>query len=247
MSAFAAVHKTASAYEWRVVGYTCHDIDTSFLMELSEFRGRILYADGRRPWFLQSDGRYADDDALDSQSFHITVRKGGDLVGYIRIRLLPERSQSSLGRVVTERQFEAILTEMRVARSDCLEVSRWIVAPSERGTLVAPTLVVSAWAVGRWLGKRCLLAAVGKRGGQVTMLARFGGQIPGGVDANFIAEYDDELVMMHFDLPCPPARVVAKLSAVQRLLRLADRPGEQSELDRSCYGRGRPSPALSGL
>ncbi len=32
-------------------------------------------------------------------------------------------------------------------------------------------------------------------------LARFGGQNSGGIDAKFIAEYDDELVMMHFELP----------------------------------------------
>jgi hypothetical protein len=114
---------------------------------------------------------------------------------------------------------------MRLTRNDCLEVSRWIVAPSARGTAVAATLVVSAWAVGRWLGKRRLLATVGTRDGQVRMLARFGGQIVQGIDVKFIAEYDDELVTMQFDLNHPPPRVAAQLSTVGRLLKIADRPG----------------------
>ena len=78
-------------------------------------------------------------------------------------------------------------------RNDCLEVSRWMVAPSARGTTVAPNLVVSAWVVGRWLGKRRLFATVGMRDRQVTMLTRFGGQVIDSFDAKFIAEYDDEL------------------------------------------------------
>jgi predicted GNAT family N-acyltransferase len=238
MTGFAVARKTAPVYQWRLVASAgCTEADPSALRELSEFRGRILYAEGRRPGFQRNDGRYADDDPLDSQSFHITVRTAGGLVGYTRIRPLPdEYAQSSLGRLVTKGQLEAVLKEMRLVRHDCLEVSRWIVAPSARGTAVAPTLVVSAWAVGKWLGKRRLLATVGARDGQVTMLARFGGQVLQSVNAKFIAEYDDELAMMHFDLNCPPPRVTAKLSAVRRLLQLADSPLDQSESGRhSCF------------
>jgi hypothetical protein len=121
------------------------------------------------------------------------------------------------------------MEEMRLARTDCLEVSRWIVAPSARATAVGVTLVVSCWAVGRWLGKRCLLATVGTRDGQATMLGRFGGQILRSIDAQFIAEYDDEVVTMYFDLNHPPSRVTAQLSAVGRLLKLVDSPVEQSD------------------
>jgi hypothetical protein len=76
-------------------------------------------------------------------------------------RYLGVLSKVPLGHLVTKRQFEAALEEVRLTEDDCLEVSRWIVAPCARGTAVAPTLVVSAWAVGRWLGKRRLLATVG--------------------------------------------------------------------------------------
>jgi hypothetical protein len=230
MTSPAVAREPASAYQWHVVpSGACTGTDPVVLAELSEFRGRILYANGRRPRFRREGGGYADDDPLDPRSFHITVRTDGNLVGYTRIRPLPDYSQSYIGRLVTRGQFEAALEKMRLARNDCLEVSRWIVAPSARGTAVAPTLVVSAWAVGRWLGKRCLLATVGTRDGQVRMLGRFGGQILQGIDAKFIAEYDDELVTMQFDLNHPPPRVAAQLRTVGRLLKIADSPVEQSD------------------
>jgi hypothetical protein len=221
----AVSREPASAFEWDVVPSAgCAGTDPALLMELSEFRGRVLYANGRRPRFRREDGRYADDDPLDPRSVHITVRRDRDLVGYTRIRPLPEYSQSSIGRLVTRFQFEAAMQEMRLARNDCLEVTRWIVAPSARGTAVGPTLVVSGWAVGRWLGKRRLLATVGTRDGQVRMLGRFGGEILHSIDTTFVAEYDDELVTMYFDLNHPPPRVEAQLSTVGRLLRLTEGP-----------------------
>jgi hypothetical protein len=215
--------KTATAFDWQlVVPVDLTESDRSVFAEISEFRGRILYADGRRPRFRQEHGRYGDDDPLDSQSFHVVVRGEGGMVGYIRVRRLPEHSQSSLGRLATAREFEEALGEMRVTRTDCLEVSRWIVAPAARGTAVASMLVVSAWAIGRWLGKRRLLASVGLRDGQAAMLARYGGRILQSIDAKLIAEYDDEVATMQFELACPPPCVAAKLDLAGRLLRLED-------------------------
>jgi hypothetical protein len=240
MTGFAATRKLASAYEWRVVRpATREGINPSTLAELSEFRGRILYADGRRPRFRQERGDYADDDPLDSSSFHVTARSGGDLVGYIRVRPLTDYSQSSLRLLVTQSQFEVALEQIRLTPDDCLEVSRWIVAPGARGTDVGATLVVSAWAIGRWVGKRRLLATVGTRDGQAAMLARFGGQVLRGINPKLIAEYDDELAVMQFDLNDPPPRVATKLSAVGRLLNLPDTRLQESE-----HGRYALSTAL---
>jgi hypothetical protein len=145
--------------------------------------------------------------------------------------------------LVTKGQLEAVLEEMRLVRNDCLEVSRWIVAPSARGTVVVPTLVLSAWAGGRWLGKRRLLATAGTRDGQSIVLARFGGQVLHSLGAKFITEYDDELTVMHFDLNFPPPRVAAKLGVVRRLLQLTGSPVEQSESGRDCcFQRGTSCP-----
>ena len=220
MTSLLVAPNTASTYEWDLVSPAGKGSDPFVLRELSEFRGRILYAGGRRPRFRRAGGGYADDDRLDSRSFHVTARMSGDLVGYLRLRPIPEDSQSFLERLATRPQLEAALKEMRLTPNDCLEVSRWIVAPCARGTAVASTLVVSAHAVGRWLGKRRLLATVGLRDGQVSMLARFGGQVIHSVDAKFLEEYDDDVALMHFDLDSPPPRVAEKLDEAGRLLNL---------------------------
>jgi hypothetical protein len=69
-----------------------------------------------------------------------------------------------------------------------------------------------------------MLAAVGAREGQTTMLGRLGGQILRSIPAKFIEEYDDELVAMSFDLDHPSPRVAAQLVSVANLLKLTDRP-----------------------
>jgi hypothetical protein len=56
------------------------------------------------------------------------------------------------------------------------------------------------------------------------MLSRFGGQVLRSVEAKFIAEYDDELAAMHFDLNYPPPRVATVLDEVARLLKLPNGP-----------------------
>ncbi len=61
---------------------------------------------------------------------------------------------------------------------------------------------------------------VGSRDGQLGMLARSGGRAVHGVVTKFIAEYDDEVAAMQFDLDDPPPRVAARLEAVGRLLGL---------------------------
>jgi len=109
---------------------------------------------------------------------------------------------------------------MGVTSDDCLEVSRWTVAPEARGTAVGRTLVVAAWAIGRWLDKRRLVATVGNRDGQATMLTRYGGQFFPLCGPRYFAEYDDELAPMYFDLDQPPGRVASQLPLVAQLLKL---------------------------
>src|SRR4051812_13932254 len=121
MTGVTGARKTALVFAWRLFGSVgCAESDPSVLREISEFRGRILYAEGRRPSFRRKDGGYSDEDPLDSQSFHVTVRAAGDLVGYIRIRPIPEYSQSTLGMLITRPEFDGILEGMRLFEEDCL-------------------------------------------------------------------------------------------------------------------------------
>jgi len=224
-----ACSKEELDYRWQVVAPTTaigDDLPVSkatagFLAELSEFRGQILYADGRRPGFAREDGQYADDDPLDRESFHVTVRADGALIGCARVTLLSEYSRSFIGRRVGPRNLEAAVHLMNLARTDCTEAGRWIVAPSARGTVLGRTLLLSLWVIGQWLGKRCVFGAVGVRDGQSTMVGRWGGKVAPGIDPVFVKEYDDELSVMYFDLKHPPPRVAAHLRRVRRILNVS--------------------------
>jgi predicted GNAT family N-acyltransferase len=226
MTAGVVPRASAAFYRWYLLEPPGNATEVA---ELSEFRGRILHANGRRPLFSRPEGGFADDDPLDMGSFHVTVRTEGELVACIRIRPLPEHAKSSLTHLVTPAQLEGLLEGMRLAHDDCVEVGRWIVAPSVRGTAVARTLVVSCWAVARWLGKQCMLVTAGARDGQVIMLSRFGGQVLHAFHSRFLTEYDDEVSPMYFDLNQPPLRVTTQLESVEQLLNLRDRADRSAE------------------
>lgn len=213
-------------YRWQVVGpptgipdkFPVSEATGGFLAELSEFRGRILYADGRRPRFARDGGQYADDDPLDLESFHVTVRADDALIGCARVAPLPEYSRSFVGRRVGPSYLEAAVNLMNLARTDCAEAGRWIVAPSARGTVLGRLLLLSLWVIGQWLDKRCLFGAVGVRDGQSTMVGRCGGHVAPGIDPVFVKEYDDELSVMYFDLSHPPPQIATQLRGVRRIL-----------------------------
>jgi len=206
-----------AAYSWQLI---CpHTSSANVLGEISEFRGRTLHADGRRPRFARNGG-FADDDPIDPHSFHVTVRSGGALIGCVRVTPIGELSQSFLGRLPGSLRIREVLQAMHVQATECAEAGRWIVAPSARGAALGRNLLVSTWVVGRWLNKRCLLGAIGVRGGQVKMCARCGGQTAPEAAPVFVEEYDDELSLMYFDLPNPPAEVASQLDRVERLLGL---------------------------
>lgn len=222
----AAYRATEAAYCWQLVCPENLPRRTELskqsavvLAEISEFRGRTLHAEGRRPRFAAGGG-YADDDPIDLHSFHVTVRAAGSLIGCVRVTPLGELSRSFLGRVAGVTALSEALETMDVKPAECLEAGRWIVAPSARGATLGRNLLVSLWVIGRWLGKRYLFGAVGVRDGQVKMAARCGGQTAPRTASILVEEYDDELSVMYFDLQHPPPGVAAQLETVERALGL---------------------------
>jgi predicted GNAT family N-acyltransferase len=221
-----ASSKEESNYRWQVLAppaaipdnFPGAEATGGFLAELSEFRGRTLYANGRRPLFAREDGQYADDDPLDLESFHVTVRADSALIGCVRVTPLQEYSRSFIGRQVGPSYLEAAVNMMNLAPTDCVEAGRWIVAPLARGTGLSRILLLSLWVIGQWLDKRCLFGAVGVRDGQSTMVSRCGGHAAPGIDPVFAKEYDDELSVMYFDLNHPPSRVADQLREVRHIL-----------------------------
>jgi hypothetical protein len=195
--------------------------DSRLLAELSDFRGRVLYANGRRPRFQSDHGLYNDEDPQDLESFHVIVRHHGALVACLR--LTPAlHSRTFIGRLLGADDLNAVLCNMGLTGQDCVEAGRWIVLPSARGTDLAKTLLLSCWAVGRWLDKRCLFGLAGTRDGQAKMICRTGGQRAPGIEARFVQDLDDEVSLVYFDLDRPPQFVAAQLPSVLSRLRLGD-------------------------
>jgi hypothetical protein len=193
--------------------------DSRLLAEISEFRGRVLYANGRRPHFRSDGGLYTDEDPQDLESLHVTVRQHGALVACVR--LTPTlHSQTFIGRLVGAEELNAVLRNMRLRGKDCAEAGRWIVLPSARGTDLGRTLLLSCWAIGIWLNKRCLFGLAGTRDGQSKMICRTGGQVVPGMEARLVQDLDDDVTLVYFDLERPPQFVAAQLPSVRRLLQL---------------------------
>jgi len=232
----AARSPEVSALIWQLVtpcpglpvDFLSSEATDGFLAELSEFRGRILYANGRRPRFAREGGRFADDDPLDLESFHVTVRSEGALIGCVRLTPLPEYSRSFIGQRIGPSSLEAVVKRLKLARTDCVEAGRWIVAPEARGTELGRTLLLSLWVVGELLDKRCVFGAVGMRDGQSTLVSRCGGLVAPGIDPLFVQEFDDELSLMYFDLNHPPPRIAIQLARVRRILNLPGETNRQS-------------------
>jgi hypothetical protein len=181
-----------------------------WLAELSEMRGRVLYAGGRRPAFRSGDGRCVDRDRFDPVAHHLLVRVRGALAGCLRI--VPFTSATtSTETLLGPAGLRDIIGPLGLGREDCGEASRWIVAPEHRGYATGIRLVAGTFALARRLRLRVVVATVGTRDGQRTALERAGGLCVPGFEAIPSARFDDELCVMAFDTDRPNR-------AIQRLV-----------------------------
>jgi hypothetical protein len=227
-----------SGLAWRLSGPTV-PLDTRFepltvgdLTEISEFRGALLFADGRRPSFSTGAGRFRDVDPNDRCSFHVTVRERGALVACVRATRLGATPEGTIEHVVGRVDFASLLQHMSLARERSFEGSRWIVAPKWRGSRLGKLLLVSLWAIGRRLGGECLFGAAGTRDGQATLIRRMGGAVAD-LPARHVATLDDEILVTYFDLDHPPPYVLKLLPEVEGLLGIPTTRAEDSKRARS--------------
>ncbi len=165
------------------------------------------------------NGQYNDEDPLDLESFHVTVRSEGTLVACLRVT--PHfHAETFIGRILGAGNIQAVLGNAGLKNDDCVEAGRWIVLPSWRGSELGRTVLLSCWVIGRWLNKRRLFGLAGTREGQAKMICRTGGQVVAGMKSRLVEHLDDELSLVYFDLDRPPPSVAMKLPMVQRLLHL---------------------------
>ena len=190
------------------------------LDEISEFRGRVLYDSGRRPAFSRGNGQFADDSCHDVVSYHVTVRRAGELIACVRLTPYTAESLGSIGTLIGYPRLRSVVETLGLSPLECIEGSRWIVEPSVRGRELGRLLLLSLWAVGRFLRNKCLFGSAGTRDGQDRMIARTGGRVAPGDIVVKAEEYDDDLLLMYFDLSQPPRHVAEGLPLVNSLLNI---------------------------
>jgi N-acyl-L-homoserine lactone synthetase len=180
--------------------------------ELSSFRGRTLWNNGRRPHFLRHDGTPRDFDSIDDLAWHILARAGGQLVGCARVLALSSNTQVLADDFFGRGTLERALSTTGLAVNSVAEVSRWVVTPSRNGRSVKTpgglqplgfALLASAFAVARRLGCDAIIGSCGIRDGQDRLIAHAGGRPVPGVPVRKDDRFDDVLVLLMLHTPTP--------------------------------------------
>jgi hypothetical protein len=120
----------------------------SWMQEVRELRGFVLFENGRRPAFKSDEGHLSDDDPVDLYSHHILAYRGATLVGCLRVYHLVNGLRSLTEVVLGEEAFASMLRALAAERGDAVELGRWIVHPDHRAAgHPAPRLAASGAAV----------------------------------------------------------------------------------------------------
>lgn len=186
--------------------------DPDWLVQVTEMRGRVLYAGGRRPRFRQADGSCVDRDWFDHDAYHVLLRDSDMLIGCIRVVPLRNVRRCLTESLLQDRPFEQLLTWLGNGRDRVGEVGRWVVAPEYAPFRMGLRLAVAAGVLAKQLGLETIIAMVGTRDGQARTLMRAGGQRVPGLAPVRSQTYDDDLVVLTFDLS-RPANVITLLAA----------------------------------
>jgi hypothetical protein len=199
----------------RHVGSDCHS--EAWLAEVAEMRGCVLYQQGRRPSFLRSDGSFDDADPIDLNAYHILARLQGRLVGCARIVLLKDIESAAVSSTIGELWFRDILRDLGTTRERACEASRWTVVPECRGEL-GRRLVVTSWAVARWLDVEVAFVLAGTRQKQDLALIRMGARAIHGLPLFPSDIFDDELRLLYFDVLHPSQSMLRQMFEAAALL-----------------------------
>lgn len=193
-----------------------------WLTELSEMRGHLLYADGRRPAFRRSNGRFADDDSLDRDAYHLLAYAGTDLVGCARLAPLGSVARCVTETLVGSQPLHDALLALQVSRHQAAECGRWMVVPAYRCTsMVAMRLAAGIIALGRQLEYKILLASTGTRDGQRDLLIRSGFQPLPTLAPLAVPLYNDEVQFIYINPRCASAKFTLLINQMAKRLVLA--------------------------
>ena len=220
--------------ELRVPHSKCNEASgvSSWLAELQTMRGEVLFEQGRRPAFRQSDGTLCDEDPLDREAYHVIVRSRGEIAGCARIMAI-NRSDSAIVSALGRERFDQVINKMGVDPQEVCEASRWIVHPLYRKSGLAWKLVGTSWAVARCLGTKFAFVMAGTRDCQDSALARMGARPVEDAPMIISEIYDDVLRLLYFDVTKPNASMRRAASVIVNRFgfeRLDNMPGLENNM-----------------
>jgi hypothetical protein len=193
-----------------------------WLAELSEMRGRLLYAEGRRPAFRLSTGNFADDDVLDRYAYHLLAYAPTGLVGCARLVPLAAVDRCVTETLVGSQSLHNALLALNVSRHQAAECGRWVVAPEYRRTsMVAMRLAAGIFAVARQLEHKIMVGSAGTQDGQVDLLIRMGFQLLPTLAPLAVPLYNDELQFIYIDPRCASGKLTLLINEMVERLALA--------------------------
>ncbi|MBB2913179.1 hypothetical protein FHS43_004477 [Streptosporangium becharense] len=123
----------------------------AWLTRIREFRGKIMYDNGRRPYFCDDVGRYIDAEEIDFGSWHISAHLGSDTRIAACVRLVPPELSSLFKsrRYLGPRWREETIAAMAPDNESIFEVGRLLLSGRVHDGELADTLLAAAIAVGR--------------------------------------------------------------------------------------------------
>jgi hypothetical protein len=199
-----------------------------WLAELSEMRGRLLYADGRRPAFRLSNGKFADDDALDRYGYHLLAYAATGLVGCARLVPLAAGARCVTESLVGSQPLHNALLALNVSRHQAAECGRWLVAPEYRRTSMAMRLAGGIFAIARQLEYKIMVGSAGTQDGQVNLLIRIGFQPLPTLAPLAVPVYNDELQFLYVDPRCASSTLTLLIKQMVERLALDGREWGQA-------------------
>jgi hypothetical protein len=191
-----------------------------WLAEVREMRARVLYDQGRRPFFRLADGGFNDPDPVDIEGYHVIARSQDRAIACAR--LVPLAVESGfLPFTIGPQRFEHILRDLGTARERACEASRWAVVPEWRGQL-GSRIVAASWVVARWLALDSVFVLACTCRKQDLALMRMGARTIKGLPLFASRISDEDLRLLYFDIAQPSAWMREQMIQSAKLLNLAE-------------------------
>jgi hypothetical protein len=194
------------------------------LNNISEFRGRVLYANGRRPAFRLPTGRFDDPDPLDRYAYHIVAQNDNHCIGCVRNVPLISGENCLTERLLGKTKLAEMLSTFGIQRKDAVESSRWILDPNFRASRTGVWLAAGGVTVARTFGFKLLFCSVGTRDKQNLILERLGLRRVPDLPLMPAPELNDELCVMYIEPHRPSPRMAGLMDEMKLELKL--RPNE---------------------